>query len=48
MAKYCPIAKKNTNCTDNCVACLAEEERNAKTNNDELYADLLMEQQEQM
>lgn len=46
MAKYCPIAKKNTNCTDNCIACLREEE--ATTKHEELYADLLMEQQEQM
>ena len=45
MAKYCPIAKQNTNCTDNCVVCLREEEA---TNKNELYADLRMEQQEQM
>ena len=44
MSKYCPIAKQNTNCTDNCASCLREEE----TNNNELYADLRMEQQEQM
>lgn len=25
MAKYCPIAKKITNCTDNCASCLEEE-----------------------
>ena len=45
MAKYCPIAKKNTNCTDNCTSCLKEEEVTTKN---ELYADLHMEQQEQM
>ena len=27
MSKYCPIAKKHTNCTDNCVSCMAEEKR---------------------
>ena len=46
MAKYCLIAKQYTNCTDNCVPCLREEE--ATTKNKELYADLHMEQQEQM
>ena len=47
MAKYCPIAKAYTNCTDNCASCLEEEELNTKLD-DDFYADLLMEQQEQM
>ena len=49
MSKYCPIAKKCTNCTDNCASCLEEEEMETKTStNTEFYEDLLMEQQEQM
>ena len=28
MSKYCPIAKQNTNCTDNCHYCLEQEENN--------------------
>lgn len=27
MAKYCVLAKKVTNCTDNCKRCLEEEEK---------------------
>lgn len=27
MAKYCEIARKVTNCTDNCKTCLEEEEK---------------------
>jgi hypothetical protein len=37
-----------TNCTDNCNACLEELESEKEKNNDELYEDLIMEQQEQM
>ena len=48
MSKYCPIAKKHTNCTDNCKQCLEEEELQNKSNKTEFYADLRMEQQEQM
>ena len=48
MSKYCPIAKQVTNCTDNCKQCLEEEEMHNKFNNNEFYAELLMEQQEQM
>jgi len=29
MSKFCPISNCHTNCTDNCVACLAEEKRYA-------------------
>lgn len=29
MSKYCPIAKQNTNCTDNCASCMADEKRYA-------------------
>ena len=47
MAKYCPISKTYTNCTDNCTSCMEEEERNREDRN-EFYNDLLMEQQEQM
>ena len=47
MAKYCPISKTYTNCTDNCISCMEEEERNHRDSN-EFYDDLLMEQQEQM
>ena len=41
MAKYCPMCGQITNCTENCKDCLEE----AK---DELYADLNIEQTEQM
>lgn len=27
MAKYCPIAKAYTNCTDNCASCMVEDEK---------------------
>ena len=27
MAKYCPIAKQYTNCTDNCKSCMDEENK---------------------
>ena len=47
MSKYCPISKTYTNCTDNCISCMEEEERNREDSN-EFYDDLLMEQQEQM
>ena len=29
MSKYCPIAEKITNCTDDCKQCLEEENENA-------------------
>jgi hypothetical protein len=48
MAKYCPMCNAYTNCTDNCASCLEEEELQTKTNDDEFYEDLLMEQHEQM
>lgn len=54
MGKLCPISNCHTNCTDNCLACLAEEKKYAETEHTEVnvkninYADLLMEQQEQM
>jgi hypothetical protein len=48
MSKYCPIAKKHTNCTDNCTACLREEELATNPSNKEFYEDLLLEQREQM
>ena len=40
MAQYCEICKQFTNCTDDCERCLKEEAQ--------LYADLQMEQKEQM
>ena len=50
MAKYCPISKTYTNCTDNCISCMEEEEHDheEKSRNNEFYDDLLMEQKEQM
>lgn len=50
MAKYCPMCKTYTNCTDNCISCMEEEERNheEKACDNDLYDDLLMEQREQM
>ena len=47
MAKYCPISKTYTNCTDNCISYMEEEERN-REDSKEFYDDLLMEQKEQM
>jgi hypothetical protein len=46
MAKYCPMCKSYTNCTDNCISCMEEEHDHEDDN--EFYNDLLMEQQEQM
>ena len=42
MAQYCEICGKMTNCTDNCVECLKEEQSK------ELLDDLKLEQREQM
>lgn len=47
MSKYCPMCKTYTNCTDNCISCMEEEEHNHEDSN-EFYDDLLMEQKEQM
>jgi hypothetical protein len=46
MSQYCQICGKITNCTDNCIICLEEEQ--VDTLSKELYEDLLLEQQEQM
>ena len=40
MSQYCELCQQVTNCTDDCQECLKEE--------NELYDDLLLEQQEQM
>ena len=48
MSKFCPMCNQVTNCTDNCKECLAELEKERMNTEDTLYADLLMEQQEQM
>ena len=54
MSKICPISNRRTNCTENCKACLEEEKKYAEMEHTEVkintidYADLLMEQQEQM
>jgi hypothetical protein len=34
MSKYCPIAKQNTNCTENCKHCLEDEEKERKRKDD--------------
>ena len=46
MPKFCPIANKFTNCTDNCNSCLAGDEKEQTPQND-LLEDLMLEQREQ-
>lgn len=43
MAQYCKLCGQVTNCTEDCVECLKEEEQTK-----ELYEDLYLEQTEQM
>ena len=31
MSKFCPIANKITNCTDNCNSCLKEQAKDEET-----------------
>ena len=35
MAKFCELARKVTNCTENCKVCLEEERREKAESNDE-------------
>lgn len=35
MAQYCELARKVTNCTDNCRECLEEEQWEESEDNDE-------------
>lgn len=47
MPKFCQIANAYTNCTDNCDSCLAEQEKERQTPQNDLLEDLMLEQAEQ-
>ena len=46
MSKFCPLANKVTNCTDNCASCLEEDEIKTAVTDDEFYEELIIEQHE--